>query len=702
MEIRCHGGGHAVHAAVEAGHGGGEEARDDKPCDAFRQFGHDIEREDGISGGEVWVKGLGMIGEEHVEGGSHEEKEQGGGDSQYGVGPDAPGGCFLVLRGEVALDHGLVAPVADETGCQSAQHERPQGGLGKVPAEVEGAQLVGRVRLVDDALESARSLACDGSHHVDGPAEQNDNLYDVGPDNGLDAAHGDVDDAQDAHDEDAGVDVDARDHLEGERGQEQHDAYAGQLQEDEETAGHEPDGAVEASFEEFVCGGDVQLPIKGEKAKHDQGSDHYNGQVAEEIGPVGGVGLGRQGHEGYGAQLGAEYAEPRRPPGNAPACLEEIFGALFLLGQANPDDDEHREINGHHHVIEGAKAIAPDRFPQQDLGGSDTRRGFARGKHEVLLLRVAIERQIPLNGLSGDRKRVFHLAHLCPSVSHCMIPQEVMGKPCVLLVKTPMLGLQFSQFVGLRSIVVLGFFLQGLDPAVQCLDFEEALPVGPAKHEQVGHPHGSGGARHHAERLAVFSRYLPKFHPSFLGRVVFVGIGQKFGGLTGSWVASAEEEKAIVHTNALGGSHRQNAAWAGPRIQFLPCQFRIGLGEVEGPEVLRRVAVRGLFPPSQIHDVSYLGPRHFGEWSGQVGQSLNLDFPFLRQPLQAVDVRVATLAITTTDAEQAFLRGDGHSIGGGLQKIEFRRGEPCVLWFAGGVLFQDIYVIPPNFLAPEP
>ena len=79
-------------------------------------------------------------------------------------------------------------------------------------------QFAGGIGLVDATLEATRSLACYGSHHVDRASQQDNHLYDVCPDDGLDAPHGDVDDALDSHDQDAGVDVDARDHLEGERG----------------------------------------------------------------------------------------------------------------------------------------------------------------------------------------------------------------------------------------------------------------------------------------------------------------------------------------------------------------------------------------------------------------------------------------------------------------------------------------------------
>ena len=97
--------------------------------------------------------------------------------------------------------------------------------------------------------------------------------------------------------------------------------------------------------EDVVGGGDMK-PAKKWKVEinHDRlnRDDAENGYVIE---PVGHIDLGGNSHEADGTKLRTENTQACRPPGNTPACEEEILRTFFASREKQPNADERAQIN---------------------------------------------------------------------------------------------------------------------------------------------------------------------------------------------------------------------------------------------------------------------------------------------------------------------------------------------------------------------
>ena len=134
----------------------------------------------------------------------------------------------------------------------------------------------------------------------EGSTHEYHSLDDIAPDDGFYAAHRTIDDGDDSHQDDADVDVDARHCRQCQRGQVEHKRHACYHKDDEETGSHEAGEGVEAQFQILIGRGDVQLAEVGQVELHHGPTHHEYHDEHRIVGPVCGVGLGRDGHVGDG------------------------------------------------------------------------------------------------------------------------------------------------------------------------------------------------------------------------------------------------------------------------------------------------------------------------------------------------------------------------------------------------------------------
>ena len=137
VDVNGEGGGDAVDVGGDGGHSCREDGGNEQACQASWQLAHHEEGEDGVVllHGEVHGHGVGLV--EGVETGSDGEEGNGNEDAHQTVGHDASGGALLVLGGEVALNDGLVAGVANEVVGNAAEDDNPEGSGAIVEGPVE-------------------------------------------------------------------------------------------------------------------------------------------------------------------------------------------------------------------------------------------------------------------------------------------------------------------------------------------------------------------------------------------------------------------------------------------------------------------------------------------------------------------------------------------------------------------------------------
>jgi hypothetical protein len=83
---------------------------------------------------------------------------------------------------------------------------------------------------------------------------------------------------------------------------------------------------------------------------------HDDRRLGENIDPIGGVDFCRYRHEGDGAELRSENADPGGPPAYAFAAEEEVVGSLLASGEIEPDAENDDQVDAPGHVIEAAEA----------------------------------------------------------------------------------------------------------------------------------------------------------------------------------------------------------------------------------------------------------------------------------------------------------------------------------------------------------
>ena len=181
---------------------------------------------------------------------------------------------------------------------------------------------------------------------------EDDALYDITPDDGLDATHRAINNGDDGHHDDADVDIDAGDGSHRQRGQEEHQRHSCHHEHDEQHGGHQADGIREAVFEVFVGRRDVQSAeerqeILDDGERHDEYA-HLHGVV----GPVGHIGLCGYRHIGDGREHRREDADACRPPRDAVAALKEVVGACFAPHEVIAEQEHRDEICHQHQVVQ--------------------------------------------------------------------------------------------------------------------------------------------------------------------------------------------------------------------------------------------------------------------------------------------------------------------------------------------------------------
>ena len=382
-QIYCEGSGYRVDIAGDGGHRRSKDGSDEQASEAGRQLAHHEEGEDGVGLGHRDVE-LGRVGlEEGVESCADGEEGDGDDDGHEAVGEDAAGGTLLVGSGEIALDDGLVAGVGDEVVGQSAENDHPPRGVdeveGMLGVEEEEAELVvvgGNLPEVGGSVLARVNDEIDGGK--DGAAHEDDALDDVAPDNGFDTAHGAVEDGDEGHQGDTYIYIDTRDGGHGQRGKEQHESRASYHEDDEEYAGHEAGGRVEAALQIFVGRGDVQAAEERQVVLDDGERNEQDADLHGIVGPVGGVGLGGNRHIGDGAEHGGKDADARRPPGNAAATLEEIFaGVRGTLHEVVTEIHHTEEIEDEHRPVQPTEVGGVGDVHSGDVGTADAGLLFA-------------------------------------------------------------------------------------------------------------------------------------------------------------------------------------------------------------------------------------------------------------------------------------------------------------------------------------
>ena len=271
--------------------------------------------------------------EESIEARSYREESDGHHDRHQAVGEDSASRTLLVAGGQIALDNRLVAGVADEVVGQAAEDDDPPSGIDEVEGilgiEEEEAELI----VLGGNLPEVRSTVIARVHNQihrrkNSSPDKNDTLNDVAPHNSLYPTHRAIENGDESHQRYTDIYIDTRDGSHGEGRQEENQCRAGHHEDDEQDAGHQARGRVEAAFEVLISGGDVQ-PAEERQIIPDDGERHQKDTNLHGIvRPVGGVGLGGNTHIGDGAEHRGKDADARCPPGNATAPLEEVVGGI--------------------------------------------------------------------------------------------------------------------------------------------------------------------------------------------------------------------------------------------------------------------------------------------------------------------------------------------------------------------------------------
>ena len=152
------GRGHRVHAAVESGHGRGEQTGDHQPRHPGRQLLDDEPRED-LLVPRKRRQPIRMRAVESPQRRAQPEKQQAGRCGEHGVGPHGSGGLFFVGRRQVALHDSLIRSVGYELLEELPDHDHPHGGRGDAPAGREGGQFLFRSGHRIDRAEPALQVA---------------------------------------------------------------------------------------------------------------------------------------------------------------------------------------------------------------------------------------------------------------------------------------------------------------------------------------------------------------------------------------------------------------------------------------------------------------------------------------------------------------------------------------------------------------
>ncbi len=251
-EVDGEGGAHRVDVAGNGAHGGCKDGGYQQARHALRHLTHHEEGQNGVALVRLYVELVGMGLIESVKSGSDEVEHDAHKNAHHAVGQNAVARTLHILGGQIALNHRLVAGVADQVVRRAANDGYPKGDTSIIQTPLEHAHLVVLPGNLQGMAETARGVAQQPGCDVEGAAHEDATLYDVAPNDRLHAAHGAVHNCNDAHQHNARAYVDARHGGQGERGQIENQRHAGYHEHDEKSARHQSRGKIEAVLEIFV------------------------------------------------------------------------------------------------------------------------------------------------------------------------------------------------------------------------------------------------------------------------------------------------------------------------------------------------------------------------------------------------------------------------------------------------------------------
>ena len=539
---------------------------------------------------------------------AHQKEEDGGRNGQCGVDVDAFAGFAFGGGGQVALNDGLVGAVGGDVGEEGCDQHGPHGRLAQVESRRSEVELPGFGGRCDDGSEILGELEADDDQHRDGGAQEHDDLQGFGPRHGFDTAHECISEAQDAHQGYAEEDVETRDDVEGDRWQQQHDAHASDLEEDESDAAQDAHEGIEPCFEVFIGRGDIEPAVEGDEQQHDDRYGQHDARVEEQIAPIRGIGFGRNGHEGDGAERRSEDAQPDDEPRDASPSLEVVVGGLLVFREVPADECQREEIEGDDADVEPRQAVdgALECSPQQD-GGAHARADFAARDQDAVVVREDVRRDRKVDFI-GDRnfRKGFR--------DRVVEPQHPV--------------------VGIGSVAAA----------------DQQNVVGAEWRRRSGH-----------DRKFSFEA-VPAPEP----RVVAVPVFVNGPGRIAREVAAAEQVETVVESVALRGRYRKRPGRAGPRRQLLPSASAVV--EIEHEEV----AGGGGSPPhlfdaaghvDAVADQSSCG---IGQGTRERGPGREAG-PVAVERQKRYLIR-AVRGVAAADAEHAFGQCDRDSVGPGCRQ----------------------------------
>ena len=288
-------------------------------------------------------------------------------DRQEGLEPDRPPGVSQGCAGEVALHADLVGQVGDAVdGARGQGHPDGDAG-GGIQAEVEHPQLV----VADNHGQElgGRVLPEDQGDRCSQAQGEEEKLQDVGPDNGLHAAHQRVGGGDRRGQDDGDRGLDSGEFLDG-QGDGHHDGgHPGQAGDDEDRAGQEPGGVVEPPFQVLVDGGQLQSIEEVQKQVDGEGDAQKAADAEEEILQVVAIGFTRGSQVADGRQQAGQLGDADRRPAHGPARQQEVGRAGLLARESDADRQHQQGVGDDQPVVHPLQLNLAEQGQRRDLPG---------------------------------------------------------------------------------------------------------------------------------------------------------------------------------------------------------------------------------------------------------------------------------------------------------------------------------------------
>lgn len=377
---------------------------------------------------------------------------------------------------------------------------------------------------------------------------------------------------------------------------------------------------MEPLLQVLVRSGHFQPPEKRQVHVNDDWRDAHDHHVAQEVHPVGAVNQRGDRHEGDGAELGAEDAQPCRPPRHPPPAQEEVVGTLHAARKVETHRHQRRQIHHQHRVVQQAEV------------------GLRLLERCVVNLRRPPPRcALPANhdktvgplrhGARHARRAIRQLAPLDPRVRHRVIGEDVALKARV------------STWIGMKQRTVHAACQQQMRL--------------PGRHRRRG-------SRRQRIRQLGHCRPFPFAGGSGRVAVCVAQIGRHPGRLPrdiGRHPHAAEqEERTVQHAG-----HALHPLGTGPGLKLPPRPLACVMRKVQRPKGVQRLAgIRCLDATSDVDRIAQQRARHLRAGCRQRRQRRRLDLALV--PLELVHVWVATPAIVSADADERVLVSNGNAV----------------------------------------